>query len=380
MISIIITPIVKEFLKGLIMKKLLLILGSIASINAFANGKITYGNGNFYFLSGDNRYFYKLSNDFSIKQKYQTAGAHENIQSTVYANNSIEAVGTDNPDYAFKVSNDLKVTASLLKHDLYDVSYVNGKYTTVGDGIYSSLDGLTWSPEYSPNGTYKSIAYGNGRYVAVGDGVLSASKDQNTNTWQTMPGIDSTSGLNKIVYGNGTFVAVGNSRHIYYSLNGTSWNSTNIQGGNSDDIKSVAYCPSSNTFVAVGSKMGIYTSQNGISWQQTIVHGTGTLFDVSCNQNGRIVAVGEDTTIISSFDGYNWHSSKINVDDKGTFFWVEHSTDNSSFLAAGNNGFMYTSLDGETWNELHTEAVKEISTTTLNPKPTRISQTTVRFW
>ncbi len=369
------------------MKKLLLILGSIASINAFANGKISYGNGNFYFLSGDSRYFYKLSSNFSVKQKLQTAGSHENIQSTVYANNSIEAVGTDNPDHAFKVSNDLKETPSWLNHNLYDISYVNGKYTTVGDGIYSSLDGLDWKPEPSPNGTYKSIAYGNGRYVAVGDNYdsLIASKDQNGG-WQRINAFADTGiGFKKVIFANSLFIAVGSQGTLIYSNDGISWKKASVDVYKQNGLNNVIYCPSTNTFVAVGQGMTIYSSHDGKSWNwipltdQIGTGGKAALLNITCNQNGRIVAIGEDRTIVSSDDGYHWRGHDLGS-GRDTLQWVEHSTDNNSFLAGGENGLMYTSLDGENWNEIKTENVTDVTPTTTNKKPARISQTAVRFW
>jgi hypothetical protein len=150
------------------------------------------------------------------------------------------------------------------------IAHGNGVFIA-SDGyheILTSTDAVNWAEqqaEYAP----AAIAYGNGQFVSVGDGILSSTDGMSWVQHQLWTRED----LAAITYGDGQFVAVGynssrNSSSILTSTDGISW--LQRQAGTPASLSSVIY--GNGQFVAVGESPtsgtsgAILTSTNGVNW------------------------------------------------------------------------------------------------------------------
>jgi hypothetical protein len=193
---------------------------------------------------------------------------------------------------------------------LNSVTYANGQFVAVGDGILTSPDGAIWT-QRMVQGTIDplyDLSYGEGLFVAVGGHGLGFPGEPGAATVLTSPDgviwIDrtapATNALLSVAYGNGTFVAVGSSyatiqrRVILTSLDGINWSERTSPG--SGFLTSVAF--GGETFAAVGPCSNLLTSLNGLDWTDRSGPGVPTF----CSRNivpsyiaygaGRWLAVG----------------------------------------------------------------------------------------
>lgn len=147
-----------------------------------------------------------------------------------------------------------------------NINWCNAEFLSTSAGhIYKSVDGKAWTKIISPfpattgKGGWSYICYGNGVYVAVTAGDGGANKAQSNRcgaayssdglTWAlgdpTSQLSPSSTYLTKIAFGNGVFVVTGpggftlrdqyfvindvvrtNTREMYFSVDGITWNST----------------------------------------------------------------------------------------------------------------------------------------------------------
>lgn len=231
-----------------------------------------------------------------------------------------------------------------LLNALQGVTFANGKFVAVGGGIYSSPDGIAWTPS-STQGFF-GIAH-DSLFVAVGfKGAIATSADGII--WTSRSAGVTLTRLNHIAYGNNSFVAVGDSGYttgmILTSTNGVTWISRSI--GNEPSLCGVTY--GGNQFVAVGTNGTVLTSTNGITWIQQSSGTSQTLMDITYGNN-LFVAVGaaypSSSTIFTSPDGVTW-SKPISV--AGVNF-LGVTWGGSMFLAVGTSGTILTSPDGIIW-------------------------------
>lgn len=165
-------------------------------------------------------------------------------------------------------------------------------------------------------------------FVAVGESGAVYSSNDNQQTWtsRSLPTAVAGRQLNDLAYGRGRFIAVGEAGTIVYSADGVTWTSATINSANSLSniaLNAVAFDNASH-FVAVGQGGVVLTSSDGITW---------TAQTTGINQNLQTVTFSAATTV----------SLPTSVSTPS--FW----------LAAGDAGVVYTSVDnGVNWLSANT--------------------------
>lgn len=113
-------------------------------------------------------------------------------------------------------------TSSRLSHSFDGFAMGNGIFVAVGgDGIFSSPDGLTWTPRVTDSPRLLGVAFENGTFVATGEqGALLTSSDGIDWTVRNSPTADV---LNQVAFGNGAWVAVGGGGAAVTSTDLANW-------------------------------------------------------------------------------------------------------------------------------------------------------------
>jgi hypothetical protein len=108
--------------------------------------------------------------------------------------------------------------------DIWCVTFANGTFAAVTNqgNLLTSADGLTWSSQTIDRGVWLvSIAYGNGIWVVVaGEGTILVSSD--LKSWTLAASVTSNK-LNGVLYAGGQWVAVGDSGTIAASSDAQNW-------------------------------------------------------------------------------------------------------------------------------------------------------------
>ena len=127
---------------------------------------------------------------------------------------------------------------------LYDVTYGNGLFVTVGGDngtILTSPDGTTWAKRNSGTSEeFLGVTYGNGIFLTIGlDGNILISPDGTTWTEGSYENSYSYGFFKAATYGNGLFVTVSKNGAIQTSPDGTTW--TERTSGISGWLREVIY-------------------------------------------------------------------------------------------------------------------------------------------
>jgi len=161
--------------------------------------------------------------------------------------------------------------------------------------------------------------------------------------------------LNASTYHNGLYVAVG--ENIVVSTDTYSWNNVFGIGGRVLSLNDIQYFNTTNFvgYMTVGkvttSSTGdtnecVFISQDGYNWVNAISGYLGVDGFNSVATNGTVlIAVGENGIIYSSINGSNWANNTTG--GVPTLNKVVYA--NGLFVAVGNSGRIQTSPDGETW-------------------------------
>ncbi|MGA2506940.1 MAG: hypothetical protein ABSF80_05630 [Chitinispirillaceae bacterium] len=320
-----------------------------------------------------------------------------NLQSITYGNGQYVAVGDagtilTSPDGLVWTSRTSGITTRL-----WSVTYGNGLYVTVGDSgggsgrILTSANGVSWMNRVSgTSNNLVSLTYGNGLYVAGGERWYKGISDSesmrissNGITWSrdTTTGLAYGNSLAYLTYSNGLYIVL--TPYPYYSdpihynvffmcdifassdcKNWTKCWTTPIVNINqeSEYFTSVTY--GNGRWIAVGGEDvgGMFggpptdhsaTSLNGITWDTTSVFAHYNIWYTSVTYgNGLFVAVGDGGVIYTSLDGL---TDTVNVSG-ATSNLNSVIYGNGLFVAVGNNGTILTSS---------TTAVRQVQTTPL---------------
>ena len=158
--------------------------------------------------------------------------------------------------------------------------------------------------------------------------------------------------LSAVTYKNGQFVGVGTDNTVAISTNGTTWMKALI--GTSYQLNGVAAGSPSVGVVAVGTNGIIYGSTtDGYSWSAKSSPTTKTLNDVTYG-GSLYVAVGENSTILTSPDGNTWTIRYVYTSVPTALRGVTYS--GSQFVAVGYGGIILTSPNGITWTMRQTNS------------------------
>jgi hypothetical protein len=313
---------------------------------------VTYGNNRFVAVGDPGTILSSIDG-----RNWTTSNVAGSLSGVAYGNNQFVVVGDvilTSPD-----GNTWTTRISLTNSPLSAVTYGVGRFVAVGPSgtILSSEDGMTWTNRV-PGTSYSmsGVAYGNGTFVAGGDDdenhtVLATSPDGiNWNIqWSEIP----SSPVNVAYCGNQFMVGLaGHIANAVTSPDGIAWTKNSL--ANVFNVTGFAY--GNNAFVALVDPGGILSSPDGINWSDRTSKATGDLNGVAYGKN-QFVAVGRQgpdpsdaSIIVTSPDGGTWIDRSP---EPGTAVYEYASCityGNGKFVAVGTGSEILSSSDGITWS------------------------------
>jgi hypothetical protein len=229
-------------------------------------------------------------------------------------------------------------------NNLYAITWTGSRFTAVGQFgiIITSLDGISWvratSVPLLPD-LYDVISVGS-TLIAVGNGYLMTSVD--SMIW-TLRSITTISGvLYGVAYNGSKYLTLGSSS-TFTSTDSTTW----IAATTSPNSHAVTAVDS--TFITVGSGGIIRQStDDGVTWKDQTSHTTEDLTRIIWRNNvtdAKMVAVGDNGTIIMPVDASAWGAQYANTSKNLTGLWGI----GNRYIASGDYGTILTSSDATTW-------------------------------
>lgn len=266
-------------------------------------------------------------------------------------------------------------TSAAITDDIWSVTYANGTFAavTAQGHLLTSADGLAWSSQAVTPGTWLvSITYGNGTWIVVGDkGTILMSKD--LKTW-TSENSQTSNRLNGVLYDGSYFVAVGEGGTILSSPDGQVW--TVQQSGVTGYLHGMTNFAWNEVFVCGEDGVCLIGNDDGTGFFQEPTGTTQNLEAILFQPHNPsvIVMVGRNGAIINDGDvGNDFQPSTISY--SGTLRGLAFG--NGYFVAAGEQGAIFTSSDGVTWTQRFSgDSPSTLSTATLlgaafSPSPQR---------
>jgi hypothetical protein len=203
----------------------------------------------------------------------------------------------------------------------------------------------------------KRVRWSGSMFISVGAGIFTS---QDGITWtQREPNI--TTSLNDVIWIGGQFIAVGDGGAVITSPDGISWTSRSIPSVASPTLNGVT--GSSSHLVAVGTQIDqtsgntvtlVLTSPDGINWAVVPLTVQAALNAVVWS-GSQFVAVGTalgqsnaQPLTLASADGTNWTSTQLIITGLSTLYDVAWS--GSRYVAVGYAGAV-TSTDGANWQQ-----------------------------
>lgn len=280
-----------------------------------------------------------------------------------------------------------------LADDIWCVTFASETFVaTTGKGrVLTSNDGISWSVQTIADNTWLvSVAYGAGLWVVVGDnGSIYYTAD--LMKWNVAKAV-TTSRFNGVAYSGKTFIAVGEQGVIATSIDAQTWtlrtsNTTNYLHGviaTTSTTGSIGSPTTTSSFVVVGGAGTIIQSANeGVSWGPASYFGSKLTENLEAivpktEQNSRLaVAVGTQG-LTAAFDFTNAYLGRgvtgpLLVNNlRGTQFLQPRVTlrglvyGSGVFVAAGEQGIIFTSSDGSNWTQrIAEDGSKNLNTTSF---------------
>lgn len=242
----------------------------------------------------------------------------------------------------------------------HPLQYVNGKFfiTAYEQGkVYVSTDGLKWtSLKFDQNKNIVNMIYFNGQYIGVGDGIF---KSADGITWSKLSSSPTNTTFQAITTDGKKVVVMGwtgsqSHQVAYVSENLSSWTKQDLS---SFGHEIYGIYPVKDGFAGLAYKENgsIYSmfSKSGVNWTHKLI-GNSSLADyqgVAFNGK-RAVAVGDLGNIIYTDNGSNWHSATpiANHAEYGRPYFTAIQYGANKFVATSNVG-VFTSTDGVTWTQ-----------------------------
>ena len=238
------------------------------------------------------------------------------------------------------------------------IYFIKGNFYILGYGGYiaTSPDGVNWNLITSwPLQPLKKIVYGNGLWVAIGKKIIYSSTNGISWTPQYSTN-DNNYDLTGLTYGNNKFVAVGLYNAVLTSMDGKIWTKTTGTG-----LGDITF---GNEMFAGVSGTSLLTSTDGINWtiraSYPRVQYGGTRFSRITYGNGIFAAIGSDSeqnndVVYTSPDGLSWTVYILNTPDsfKGL---NDICYGNNTFLIVGRIGYVFISSDGTNWSGMQAGA------------------------
>ena len=238
------------------------------------------------------------------------------------------------------------------------IVWTGTQFVAVGGGpngaglILVSTDGFNWSVRSSGTPALNAITWTGAELVAVGaSGTIITSPDGYRWTAQAS---NATENLRGVAASDALFVAVGDTGVLLSSPDGVTWSrrvSKTVQ-----NLNAVAW--NGVRFVFVGDSGTILNMRDTDTVPSTLVSGTAEkLLSVAVADNGKIVVVGTNGTILISVDATTWSSRVSNT--AATLQAV--TAVGTQFVAVGANGRIVYSPNGNTWSVAQSRTAASLS-------------------
>jgi len=216
--------------------------------------------------------------------------------------------------------------------------------------VMTSPDGITWqSRTAAQNNAWWSVIWAPevGLFVAVAaSGTNRVMTSSDGITWLSVPNTPPEAGWRSVTWSAylGLFVAVGNATNIdgtrvMTSADGKIW--SRVEQALSNDWSSVTWSPLLKRFVAVSnagflSSQRVMTSKNGTSWSIGFTPQISLLSVVWVGDLELFVAVGGNSSVVTSNDGIQWQLNTLGTID----FWqsVVWATELKKLVAVASTG------------------------------------------
>lgn len=222
----------------------------------------------------------------------------------------------------------------------------------------SSSTGSPSVPNYALNG----VAYGNGLFVGAGingsDDPLIETSTDGVN-WKAQDSHDTATinGFSQVVFGTPGFLALDQDNNVFFSPDGVNWTNTTPQTLQGHTAFSLSWDGAEYLIASNVNADTIYTSPDGTTWTTLAESVSGDPAQGSIMKlGGTWYGVGRDGDIATSTDLVTWTPESIPFYSAGngfdTLFYA-----NKQFIAAGLNGLLATSADGQTWTNLYNPSV-----------------------
>ena len=213
---------------------------------------------------------------------------------------------------------------------LWDMTVQRGLYVAVGDlaNIKTSLDGILWASEVVPVSRTNTVLLGVG-----GTSNLLVAVGNSGNVLISQAGwVDMTVTNDAVV----TNIPIQTLGVVWTNL--TPFTTGSLQGIDaSDDL-----------LIITGADGSVYTSADGTNWTTRTTTTLSFLSSVAIGDEV-CVAVGADGTLIRSVDGGASWTPPISM---GTTHWLYRVRwIGNQFVVVGENGTIFTSSDGLTWEQ-----------------------------
>lgn len=290
----------------------------------------------------------------------------EAIQQLIWGNNEFVALGTSKV-FTSKDGVHWSTSATLQKFGYYDLGFAHDTYFLINyddNTVRISKDGVKWTTKtYNAAANVQHMIWVKNQYIGVGNGIYTSADGV---SWKKQSKSPSGATLNFIVHNGTTYIATGYTsmnegvavQVAYTSNDGVNWKKHDLSSLQANIY--IMY-PVKGGFAGIGSNDtqnhpdGTYSifTKDGSSWSYRLVGTSSTIEFGGIATNGkRTVAVGLNGSVIYTDDGVNWKGSNPfpYQERLGRTHLFDVVWGAGKFVAAGNGG-VYTSANGVSWKK-----------------------------
>lgn len=237
------------------------------------------------------------------------------------------------------------------------IAYGNGTFMLVGDNdIRTSEDGFSWSANLNSSAAFAAACFGNGKFSVIPSSASGALITNEITKTISIQFDDTTVLSTQIPEGEEMAILVDDTTaYVSVDKGDLTWDNGNVPAAVNGST-GVQVCYGNGRYVEVSSYGSALYSDDGETWLQSNPYGDYTGSYSNSNllyANGKFYAFQYSNPghAMRSTDGVTWEQFTTNVTETG-FESVIH--DGLKFCAVGNNNYVYTSTDGQTWNHVGT--------------------------